>query len=259
MTDRNPLLDLADDEALSALIDGMLTAAQAQALRERLANEPALAARLAALENADAALRAGYSSVADEPLPTEIVALLQPRARAASVVALGQPRQWWVPSALAAGIALAVGLAIGVPLGQQRGDTSAELGLAAAAGAIRPGDGLYAVLDSAPSGETRPLGGGMSATPRLTFRATTGAYCRQIGLSVAGGRTEALACREDDAWTLRAAAFEPQMPAAGDATVYRTASRSADALDATVDALIDGQPLNAQAEAEVMASHWAGE
>jgi hypothetical protein len=197
--------------------------------------------------------------VVDEPLPAEVVALLRPRGRSADVVAFEQPvkpPRGWVPSALAAGIALAVGLAIGVPLGQQRGGASAELGLAAAAGAIRPGDELYALLDSVPSGETRPLGRDISATPRLTFRTATGAYCRQIGVGGAIGSAEALACREDDTWTLRAAVFEPQTPAASGAAVYRPASRAPDALDAAVNALIEGQPLDPEAEADLMASGW---
>jgi anti-sigma factor RsiW len=57
---RNPELALDDglDEELSALIDGELPAARAEALRARVAAEPVLAARLRELESVDLALRA---------------------------------------------------------------------------------------------------------------------------------------------------------------------------------------------------------
>ena len=54
-------LSHADDELLSQLIDGALSADRAAALRRRLAAEPALAARLRELERANSALRDAYA------------------------------------------------------------------------------------------------------------------------------------------------------------------------------------------------------
>jgi anti-sigma factor RsiW len=45
-----------DDDALSALIDGALPSEEEAALRARLEREPALAARLAAMERANRAV-----------------------------------------------------------------------------------------------------------------------------------------------------------------------------------------------------------
>ena len=71
MSDQTPTSE-ALDEALSALIDGELDAAEEQALRARIDREPALAARLASLENVDVSLRA---LAAVQPAPDALAAL----------------------------------------------------------------------------------------------------------------------------------------------------------------------------------------
>lgn len=258
MIERDPQSELSDGEALSALIDGALSDEQTRLLRERLAREPELAGRLASLERADSAVRARYASVVDEPLPESLLALLEPD-RGADVVPLHKPPRplvRWLPAAAAAAIALAVGLAIGVPLGQRTG-APAIAGLAAAGGAVSRDDALHALLESLPSGRTVALGAGVSATPRFTFRTAGGGYCRTVGISGADLSGEALACRDGGAWRLRAAAFEPgaAAPRTG-AETYRPASRAASAVDASVDALIVGSPLDGDAEAGLIASEW---
>ncbi len=66
----------ADDEALSAFLDGELGADEAHRLRQRLARDPALAARLAVLEKANSTVREAYAPVVDERLPERLVDLL---------------------------------------------------------------------------------------------------------------------------------------------------------------------------------------
>jgi negative regulator of sigma E activity len=63
------------DAELSALLDDALSGAAASALREELARDPALAARLEELAHVDAALRA----LPARPLPTDLRARLQQR------------------------------------------------------------------------------------------------------------------------------------------------------------------------------------
>lgn len=65
-----------DDELLSALLDGALPLVEEQRLRERLAAEPSLARRYEALRRADAAVRAAYAPIAEEPLPRQVLELL---------------------------------------------------------------------------------------------------------------------------------------------------------------------------------------
>src|SRR5262245_38032287 len=105
-----------DDDALSALIDGALSRDEAAALRARLEREPALAARLAAMQRANRAVHDAYHGVVDEPLPERVLDLLRaPQTRATNVVDLDARRARralpaWLPQAAAAGVALAIGL-----------------------------------------------------------------------------------------------------------------------------------------------------
>jgi anti-sigma factor RsiW len=257
MTDRDPGGSRADDEALSALMDGALSDEEARSLRERLARDPALAARLTALERTEESVRDSYAGIVDEPLPGAVLDLLEGADHADNVVPLRtwpQPHIAWIPSAIAAGIALAVGLTIGVSLDTSIGGLE-DLDFAGG-GAIAPASVLHEVLESVPSGETRGLAAELAATPRFTFKALDGGYCRQVGFSSAGRQAETLACRKQGVWHVGVVVFaaEESPPAAGE--VYRPASRAAGPLDAAVDALIDGSPLGAELESRVMESGW---
>lgn len=276
MTERDQRLP--DDETLSAWLDGELTDERADELRARLDREPELAARLAQLEHTDERVRAAYAGVLDEPLPQSVLDLLAPAsehgaatrgsghgagdavdatrgsdhsagdAGGADVIALRprDPRRWLtLPVAAAAGIALAVGVLVGHLAGPGPGP-------ALVAGIVEPGTTLHGVLQSAPSAETRALGPNFAATPRLTFRTAGGDYCRQIDVAVPGGTTETLGCRRGGRWQVELTAFAAAAadgafrPAAGDSTPVRAA----------VDALLDGAPLDAEAERALIANGW---
>ncbi len=268
-----------DDEALSALLDGELPEDEAERLRQRLAREPALAARLEALEHADARVRGAYEGLVDEPVPQSVLDLLQPAdgaepsrhgdaavahpepeagTRTADVVELRprarEPRRWFsVPAAAAAGIALVVGVLVGSLMGP--GDSAPRTStLVAGAGVVEPGTPLHDALQSAPSAETRELGADLSATPALTFRAQNGDYCRQVDLTSAAGRTETLACRRAGRWRVEVASFVPQ-PAEADGGVYRPAAGDSP-VRAAVDSMIEGAPLDADTEQSLIASGW---
>jgi hypothetical protein len=257
MNDRPPRSASADDEALSALIDGALTTQDAQRLRERIAGEPVLAARLTALEQADAILRNSYAGIVEEPLPPQLLARLKPSAPAENVVALhgnGGWRRAWVPSALAAGIALAVGLVIGLSVDSTT-NSLRRLDFAAG-GTVAAGSGLFDVLESVPSGQTRVLDGVLSATPRFTFRTVDGDYCRQLGVSAGTRRTETLACRQEGIWQLEMAVFGSESATPASADVYRPAGRDSGPMDSAVNAMIEGSPLGLALEERVMAAGW---
>jgi hypothetical protein len=88
----------------------------------------------------------------------------------------------------------------------------------------------------------------------LSFRAKDGGYCRTFTLNQAhpvGG----LACLEGSDWHIRAIA--PIAPAAGSAEAYRlAASELPGTVRTAVEELIDGDPLDAAAEARARAAHW---
>ena len=257
----------ADDEALSALLDGELGADEAHRLRQRLARDPVLAARLAVLEKANSTVRAAYAPVADEPLPERLVELLSAAERDDSdrgdpqrdnVVPLpkrSSRRIFAVPASLAAGIALAVGLVLGIALGPRMLAPDAAR-WAADAGVVTRGTALFDALQTLPSGESRDLGAGFAATARLTFAAAEGGYCRHIDLIGPRGMTAALACGGADGWRVETATFAPAA-AGGPAGAYRPASGPDAALEAAIDERIDGAPLDAAAERELIEHRWA--
>jgi len=245
-----------DDDALSALIDGALPSHDADALRARIARDPKLAARLAAMERANRAVRDAYRDVVDEPLPERVLELLRtPQSRAAGVVDLAARRRRralpvWVPQAAAAGVVLAIGLGLGYGLGQ-RSSEAPSAGVVAT-GPVAPGSALEALLESVPSGEPRELDGA-TAEARFTFRAQAGDWCRELAVSSGTSRNAAVACRRDGGWRVELVGVE----AAG-GEVYRPAGADTPLREA-VDALIDGEPLEPDAERALVARGWAND
>jgi anti-sigma factor RsiW len=246
---------LSDDDALSALIDGTLPHDETAALRARLEREPALAARFAALERANRAVRDAYRDVVDEPLPERVLELLRaPQARADKVVDLDARRARralpaWFPQAAAAGVALAIGLGLGFGFGQRWGEAPTA-GLLAASGTVAPGSPLHELLESAPSGETRTLDGAATAASRFTFRAQSGEWCRELVVGSRAATNAAVACRREDGWRVELVGV-----AADGGELYRPAGAESPFQEA-VDALIDGEPLERDAERALLASGW---
>ena len=247
----------SDDDALSALIDGALPRDEADALRARIARDPQLAARLGAMERANRAVRDAYRDVVDEPLPQRVLELLRtPQSHVADVVDLDARRRRrgipaWLPQAAAAGVALAIGLGLGFGFGQRSSDAPAA-GVLAATGPVAPGSPLEALLESVPSGEPRELDGA-TAEARFTFRAQNGEWCRELAVSSGTSRNAAVACRRDGGWRVDLVGVE----AAG-GEVYRPAGGDAPLREA-VDALIDGEPLEPDAERALVARGWAND
>ena len=245
----------SDDEALSALIDGALPSGEAAALRARMLREPALAARFAAMERANRAVGDAYRDVVDEPLPPRVLELLRaPQAREGNVVDLAARRQRralpaWLPHAAAAGVALAIGLGLGLALSER---SDGPGGLLAATGPVAQRSPLHELLESAPSGEPREFDGA-TAEARYTFRTQGGEWCRELAVSSGAARNAAVACRRDGGWRVDLVGVE----AAG-GEVYRPAGGDAPLREA-VDALIDGEPLEPDAERALVERGWAND
>ena len=242
-----------DDEALSALIDGALPSDEAAALHARMLREPTLAARFAAMERANRAVGDAYRDVVDEPLPPRVLELLRaPQARDGNVVDLearrGRRPPAWLPLAVAAGVALAIGLGLGFGFGQRSDDTPGSL--LAVMGSVARGSALHELLESTSSGAPREVDGA-TAEARYTFRTQDGEWCREFAVSSGASRNAAVACRRDGAWRVDLVGVE----AAG-GEVYRPAGGDAPLREA-VDALIDGEPLERDAERALVARGWA--
>ncbi|HEY7672461.1 MAG TPA: hypothetical protein VIC71_09605 [Gammaproteobacteria bacterium] len=255
------LLTVEDDELLSAFIDGTLPPGRAAVLKRRLEVEPALAARLRKLAQADAAVRNAYAPIAAEPLPQRVLDLIDAGQAAgkpdAGVVDLAARRRVRglrlapLPVSLAAGIALAVGVSLGY-LGTSRAPAP-DVVLIANAGAIASGTPLYEALETTASATTREIERGVSVTPVFTFRSVDGDYCRQVDIASARGGGEALACRRDGGWRFEAVSFTAATTTNGG---FRPANRSS-VIDAAIDERIEGYPLDAAAEEVLIEQRWA--
>ncbi len=248
-----------DDELLSAFLDDELGAAERSALERRLAAEPALARRLAALRRADQALGRAYGPVADEPLPKALLDLLADGEAGdePKVVPLrrrGRPR-FTLPASIAAGIALAVGIGLGLKLALDDGEWQADTALRA--NALLEADGeLFGVFETAASGESVALTDRVSATPRLSFRTAGGGYCRELGLETGAGFTALVGCRETGGWRLEAVVRTETPAGVPDDGAFVPASGPADALDEIVADLMTGAPLGADAERAAIDAGW---
>jgi hypothetical protein len=246
----------SDDILLSALLDKELSAEDAARLEQRLAREPNLRARLDALGRADSAVRHRYAGVVDEPLPQPLRELLGVHERPAdNVVSLARQTRapsFALPVALAASVALAIGVSFGIVLapGRQAGDAA---GFVADSGLVPAGTALFDVFENVPSAESRALPGDVTATPVLTFGTGNGDHCRELELASVRGATQMLGCRRNGEWRLILASYTASASTDG---VYRPASGPSPALDAAIDELIEGAPLDAAAERELMSRGW---
>ena len=213
------------DEAARALFEARLK--QDRLLQDALYRERLLRERLSA----------AYAPVLDEPVPDRLTALL--KAPKAEVVSLAEVRnkrnlgwaQWG---------GMAASLLLGTLLGYK----------------LLPGDPAEMVdgrvlarpLDQQLSGQSAG-----NITPGLSFIAKGGAYCRSFTLTGAQP-SAALACRDGQQWRLRQMEPLPAEAASGD---YRTAATALPpALLQGIDALREGDALDAEAERQARARGW---
>jgi hypothetical protein len=237
-----------DDETLGAYVDGELDQTTVAEIEAAAKTDAILAARIDKARRLKALLGGAFSSVMAEPAserftrvvaggaPTSAKILnFQARPKAPPQTAKPAPSSTWSGAGLGAMAAcLAAGVAIGVIAPwKTAGDP-----------ALSPGRAVTVALNRQASG---PSDGPVRIG--LSFKAKDGAYCRTFS----AGATAGLACRAGPAWAVRAAA----PAAAGADTAYRTASSETPqaVLDA-VDALIQGPPLDAQAEAKARKAGW---
>lgn len=234
------------DNMLMALCDGELPEAEAAHLHQRIANDPALAARFALFARTRSAVQA---AVAPGPVPDRLVrAILSAPVRATDgsgrVIALpvhNRSRGGLAPlhglAALAATIALALGLG-GFLIGR---------GMAPPPLVIDPATQAATALAMAATGDTVALADGGSARVLASYDTDIG-LCRLIALDIAGGSAErAVICREPTGWGVALSV------SAGAAESYLPASDTAVGLiDSFLDEIGATAPLDPTAEATAL-------
>ena len=220
-----------------AYVDGEMDEAARTAFEARLKQDRPLQDALYRERLLHERLSAAYAPVLDEPVPDRLAALLKPPK--AEVVSLAEVR-----ARRSLGWAQWGGMAASLMLGTLFGYKL----LPGDATQMADGKVLAQALDQQLSGQSA---GGI--TPGLSFVAKGGAYCRSF-TSMGAPAGAGLACRDGQQWRLRQ--FEP-LPAETASAAYRTAATALPpALLQGIDALREGDALDAEAERQARARGW---
>ncbi len=259
---------LTEDDRLAvmAYVDGELPPRDAAAFDARLALEPALATAVARERALRASLRSAYAPVLEEPVPAGLLDLLAmpepmaandpfpPGGNDAHRAALPHERRWRWPTWGAMAASLALGVLVGARVlaphpGAGSGDT---LALAVAGdGAITAQGALRDALEQHVGGTV--LDPNAKVGVGLSFRNHAGQYCRTFALDSA---SSGIACKQPEGWVL-AQLEHGRNARAGEAGGYRTAaSPLSPALLAAIDAMRDGDTLDAAAEEAAKTRGW---
>ena len=224
-----------DEAMLIALVDGELDEVNRRRVERAVAQDPALAARLAEHRRLREQLSAHYAPVAQEPVPPHLRALLN---EAAAVTPIVRPKRrtagWAMGGAIAASLVL--GLGIGRMTGGDAGPIAIKDGVMMAQGPLARA--LDRQLASAQNGAAIRMG--------LTFRRKGGGWCRTFDGAVAG-----VACREGQGWRV-----EQALQGKVETTDYRQAAAADPRLMATVESLMAGDAADAAAERAAQEAGW---
>lgn len=225
------------DEKLMAYADGELDAAERVEIEAALAHDAVLREKVEAHRQLRDRLSAAFDGALTEPVPDRLRAAAAPRT--AEIVNLGERRasKWsareW--GAMAASVAAGLLIGVGVMNAQAPLIAVTDSGLEAR-GSLAAA--LNTQLASDQAGAVR-IG--------LSFRSQDGRYCRTFDLT--RGETSGLACRNDDRWNV---AMTARSESGGE---IRTAGASEE-IPAAVDAMIDGEPLDAAGERQARDAGW---
>jgi hypothetical protein len=243
-----------DDEILMAYADGELDATQAAQIQLAMQTDASIAARVAQHRALRVQLQTGCTDVLSEQVPQRLLnTLLAPAAPAVKVIKLAQARQLksapptrrWSSREWGA---MAASLVAGIVVGMYALDfNSAQLVSEQGGTLIAQGK-----LDSALTTQLASHSEAASAIQiGISFRNHNGEYCRSFALTE-GDSLAGLACRAQDRWRVQLLT-----EANDDASEFRQAgSTTPAAVLALVDQQIEGEPLDADAEATAQKSGW---
>ena len=251
-----------------AYVDGELAPADLAAFEQRLPHEPALAQAVARERALRASLASAYAPTLDEPVPAALLDLLampEPAIAPAAAndavaaespdayrAALPHARRWHWPEWGAMAACLVLGVLLGArvlaPRGGDGGDTLAfgvaRDGAVTAQGALR--DALEQHVAGIVLDPNSPVSIG------LTFRDHARQYCRTFTLDNA---SSGIACKQSDGWVV-ASLEHAATPPHGTGNYRTAASPYSPALLQAIDALRDGDTLDAAAEKAAQAKGW---
>jgi hypothetical protein len=249
------------DEVLMAYADGELDLRTRAQVEDAMAADPQIARRVAAHQALRNTLRSGFDKVLDEPIPDRLITAARATSRASSedrVVVPLRPRRartlafahWARPQwgAIAASFVLgALVWHFGTDW-YSSGPITEREGQLLAAGAL---DKALSNQLASEQPSQAPVQIGVS------FRSKGGNYCRTFQVR-ARAHLAGLACRDEDKWRLEALA-QSEAASPGSHSDFRpAASALPSSIAEAVDQAIEGEPLDAKAEARARTDQWRG-
>ena len=229
-----------DDHLLSMYIDGELDAERTIALAGRLKLEPALRARLSAMENSDRLIKKLYVRQSDSD-GRDLAALI----RANNVAILNPVARWreWATGAIAASVMAVVALSL---TGEQSPDFNP----------MTMDAQLAKALEQSPSRASgwEHLGGERDFRSVLTFPAADGRWCREFLLAHDESHWRGVACRNEGTWVNQVVGSEVFLE---QETQYRPAGAGdTEKVARFIDETATDVALGPQQEAALIASGW---
>lgn len=225
-----------DEAMLIALVDGELDEVNRRRVERAVADDPALALRLERHRMLRERLAGHYAPVEQEPVPDRLRAILEESATVVQLVRSAPRWRGW-----AMGGAVAASLLLGLGIGRMSGGEAGPIGMQ---GGVMVAQGTLATALDRQLASAQGAGGAIRIG--LTFQRKGGGWCRSFDGAMAG-----VACRQGDGWQVQQA-----LPGGGQGTAYRQASSTDARVMATVDALIDGAPMDAAGEKAAQAKGW---
>ncbi len=238
------------DEMLMAYADGELDLVARAEIEAAMARDPKVAEAVERHRALAAKLRPAYDAVLAEPVPDRLAELVAAPGSAAIVDLAARRRasgsavkvgRWNMPQWAALAASVIIGLFVGI-LVMRGGDAPYE---ETASGFVARGE-----LDEALSSQLASAGEGADVRIGISFRDHGGDYCRTFQMQreapIAG-----LACRSGEEWRLQVLATTP----AHEGELRPAAAMPMTVLHA-VDAMIDGEPLDAASETAARDGGW---
>jgi hypothetical protein len=243
------------DETLMAYADGELDAETRAAIEAAAATDPQLAKAIARHREMREQVRQGFAPILDEAVPARLLAAAKaghaPERNPGNVTPMRArpteraPIRWSWPVWGAMAATLVLGALIGVALRT----TPSALFETHNEQLVAAGE-LDRALSTQLASDRRTVG---EVRPGISFRTVDGEYCRTFAVGASAG----LACREAEQWRID---LLEKLPAAEiGIDRYRMAGVELPrAIRDTVDARIDGDPLDAAEEAAARDRGWTG-
>lgn len=239
------------DETLMAYADDEVDADLRRQIEAAMALDPSIAERIAKHRNLRVDLGAAFNGVLDEPIPASLLETAASTPTTATVTDLNaaraakqraaHPRRWsWVEWT-----SIAASLLIGILAGRTALQPSADLFATTGDGIVARGELSAALTDQVGDADKEA-----QVRIGLTFRATSGEYCRTFATASVAG----FACREPKEWKVRAMSEGAANAKGGE---YRMAgTEMPPAILAAVEQSMAGEALDREQEQAARARDW---